>query len=152
MANNRRKAIKATNKRKQLKSTFKPVSNVIPEMSIYKIKDRYFFNSNKPNGHHFYITYTDKPSNTVRAIKLTHIYQLDPDRVNDMKNKLIYKESFSAFDTPSGVNREYYTKNIHGTAICLDDNINKDIIDKKINVISQAQALRILRKSNRAVK
>lgn len=148
MTKNRRKAIKTINTRKQQKSTFKPVSNIAPEMSIYKIKDGYFFKSNNPKDHHFYITYTDKQSNTVRAIELTHLYNIDPTREKQLNKGLIYKESFSAFDTPSGVNRKYYTKNINGTAICLDKNKNKNILDEKINIIPESQALRILKKSN----
>lgn len=139
MANNRRKAIKATNKRKQQKSIFIPHSSDIPKMSIYRIDGDYIVPSNET---HFFVGYKDNKTNIVRAVQLTHLYNKDKSQFDKLSKGLYIKERFNNFETPSGVNNYYYTKNKNGGKIVFPKG---SLFTKEI---SEAQARRIYNFAN----
>ncbi len=64
-------------------------------MKITKIKNKYMFNSIKPNSTHYYLVYKDKRTNEVRAIELTHLYKRDNYRFTQLKRGLYKKMKFS---------------------------------------------------------
>ena len=117
-------------------------------MRIAKIKNRYMFNSSKPNGTHDYLVYKDRNTSEVRVIELTHLYK--PDRYNfSLINRGILKKMrFGHRDTPSGVNNGYFSKNINGKSIDLnhkDVNLN---VYRKVR-ISNKQSNDVIRFAKR---
>ena len=96
-------------------------------MKIAKIKDRYMFNSKNPNKTHDYLVYKDKLTNEIRAIELTHLYNVDKQRFALVRTGHLKKMYFKHRETPSGVNRYYFATNIYGGPIDLshpDVNLN----------------------------
>lgn len=85
------------------------------------------FKSKNPNGTHDYLVYKDKNTGQVRAIELTHLYIPDKKRFWQVKQKHIKKMKLPHRETPSGVDKRYFVKNINGKAIDLkhpDVNLN----------------------------
>jgi len=93
-------------------------------MKIVKIKNRYMFNSSKPNGTHDYLVYKDRTTNEVRAIELTHLYNRDNYNFCLINRGILKKMRFKHRETPSGVNNGYFTKDINGKPIDLN---HKDV-------------------------
>ncbi len=117
-------------------------------MKIARIKNRYMFKSNNPNGTHDYLVYKDKSTKEIRAIELTHLYKRDNYRFAQIKSGLLKKMRFSHRETPSGVNNGYLSVNANGNPIDLK---HKDI---DLNVyrktfISQKQQCDILKFAKR---
>lgn len=104
-------------------------------MRIAKIKNRYLFESNNPNGIHTYAVYYDKKTKRNRAIALTHLYIKDEKRFKQVKKGNIMVTNLKEFETPTGVQNYYYSKNINGDKINLKDNdvvkVNKKYLPKK---------------------
>ena len=88
-------------------------------MRLAKIKNRYLFNSDNPNGNHTYGVYYDKPTKRYRAVGLTHLYVKDNKRFIQIKQGKIMVMKFKDFDTPSGVKNTYFDKNVSGGKIDL---------------------------------
>ena len=80
-------------------------------MRLAKIKNKYLFKGDKPEGTHTYAVYYDKPSKRYRAVALTHLYVKDDKRFKQVKKGNIRIEKFKEFDVPSGVKNYYYDKN-----------------------------------------
>lgn len=91
-------------------------------MRLVRIKNKYLYNSENPNGIHTYAVYYDKQSKSNRAIALTHLYVKDKNRFKQVKNGNIMVSNFKEFDTPTGVKNYYYSKNTKGKKINLKDN------------------------------
>lgn len=104
-------------------------------MRLVRIRNRYLFNSNNPNGNHVYAVYYDRKTKQNRAVALTHLYIKDPKRFKQVSQGNIMVTRFKEFDTPTGVKNYYYTKNIYGKDINLKDNdvvkVNKRYIPKR---------------------
>ena len=97
-------------------------------MIIVRIKNRYMYNSNNPNGSHDYLVYYDKNSKQNRAVRLTHIYNKDKQRFKQIKQKAIKKMKFSHREVPSGLTKKILTTNVYGKPI----NINSKDVNKNI--------------------
>ena len=96
-------------------------------MCIARIKNRYMFKSKNPNKPHDYLVWTDSSTGQVRAVELTHLYEIDKYRFAQVKSGLLKKMKFRHRETPSGVNNGYVYKNINGGPIDLthpDVNLN----------------------------
>ena len=109
-------------------------------MRLAKIKNKYLYKSDNPNGNHTYAVYYDNKSKETRAVALTHLYVKDDKRFKQIKNGLISVEKFKEFETPSGVKNYYYSRNTKGKKIDLND---KDIISISKRYLSKKQANRI---------
>lgn len=120
-------------------------------MRIAKIKNKYMFNSNKPNGTHDYLVYKDKTSNEVRAIELTHLYKPDKYRLAQVRSGLLKKMYFKHRDTPTGVNNGYLNKNISGKPINLNHkDVNMNVYRKtRISKKQQADILKFAKKQKK---
>ena len=81
-------------------------------MRLVKIKNKYLFNSNNPNGTHTYAAYYDRANKRYNAVQLTHLYVKDDKRFKQVKRGDIMVTKFKEFDVPSGVRNQYYNKNI----------------------------------------
>ena len=90
-------------------------------MRLAKIKNRYLFKSNNPNGVHTYATYYDRKNQRYNAIQLTHLYVKDSNRFKQVSKGNIMVTKFKEFDVPSGVRNQYYNKNVNGGKIDLKD-------------------------------
>ena len=88
-------------------------------MRLCKIKNKYLFKSNNPEGNHTYAVYYDKNTKETRAVALTHVYVKDEKRFEQVKRGNIKLEKFKDFEVPSGVQNYYYSKNINGGKIDL---------------------------------
>lgn len=93
-------------------------------MRLVKIKNKYLFNSDNPNGTHTYAVYFDRKSRENRAVGLTHLYVKDDKRFKQVKRGNIAITKFKEFDVPSGVQNYYYGRNIYGDYINLTDRDN----------------------------
>ncbi|MBE5764015.1 MAG: hypothetical protein E7339_00235 [Clostridiales bacterium] len=104
-------------------------------MRLVKIKNRYLFKSNNPNGTHTYATYYDRKNKRYNAIQLTHLYVKDNNRFKQVARGNIMVTKFKEFDVPSGVRNQYYFKNVSGGKIDLKDKnviyISKRHLSKK---------------------
>ena len=100
-------------------------------MRLVKIKNRYLFKSNNPNGTHTYATYYDRKNKRYNAIQLTHLYVKDNNRFKQVARGNIMVTKFKEFDVPSGVRNQYYFKNVNGGKIDLKDKDNVVKVDKR---------------------
>lgn len=104
-------------------------------MRLAKIRNKYLFKSDNPNGTHTYAVYYDKKTKQNRAIALTHLYVKDDKRFKQVKKGNIMVAKFKEFETPTGVKNYYYSKNTSGKNINLKDNdivkVNKRYLPKK---------------------
>lgn len=98
-------------------------------MRLAKIKNKYLFKSNNPNGTHTYAVYYDRSSKCYRAVPLTHLYVKDEKRFKQVKKGNIMVMSFKDFDTPSGVKNSFHDKTI--------ENLKIDLKDKNIVYLSK---------------
>lgn len=120
-------------------------------MRIAKIKNRYMFNSSKPNGTHDYLVYKDKHTNEIRAIELTHLYKPDKLRLSQVKSGLLKKMFFKHRETPTGVNNGYLNTNALGQSIDLKHkDVNMNVYRKaRISKKQQADILKFANKKKR---
>jgi hypothetical protein len=93
-------------------------------MRLVKIKNKYLYKGDNPEGSHTYAVYYDRASKRNRAVGLTHLYVKDNKRFTQIKNGLITVEKFKEFETPSGVKNSYFDKNLKGGKIDLKDSEN----------------------------
>jgi len=97
-------------------------------MRLVKIRNKYLFKNNNPNGTHVYAVYYDRKTRQNRAVALTHLYNKDPKRFEQVRRGNIMITHFKSFKLPTGVQNYYYMKNIYGKDINLKD---KDVV--KVN-------------------
>lgn len=109
-------------------------------MKLVKIKNKYLFQSEIPEGVHTYAVYYDKESKRNRAVALTHLYRKDYKRFSQIKTGILSVEQFKEFDVPSGVWDYYYSETVDGQKINLKDHEIKKIAPR---YISKKQADRI---------
>lgn len=109
-------------------------------MRLAKIKNKYLYKGDNPNGNHTYAVYYDKKNKETRAVALTHLYVKDDKRFRQIKNGLIRVEKFKEFETPSGVKNYYYSKSVNGKKIDLK---NKNVVSVSKRYLSKAQSDRI---------
>ena len=79
-------------------------------MRLVRIKNRYLFKGNNPNGTHTYATYYDRQNKRYNAVQLTHLYVKDANRFRQVQRGNIMITKFKEFDVPSGVRNQYYNK------------------------------------------
>lgn len=106
-----------------------------------KIKNKYLFKGDKPEGTHTYAVYYDKPSKRYRAVALTHLYVKDDKRFKQVKKGNIRIEKFKEFDVPSSVQNYYYDTTTTGRKIDLSDKSN--VIKTEKRYLSKKQSERI---------
>lgn len=116
-------------------------------MKLAKIKNRYMFHSNKPNGSHTYIVYYDKNTKKTHAVTTTHLYTIDPKRASQVKVGIYKKMKLPGFETPSGVYYKPTKKNVFGKDINLR---SKDI--KLKQSLSKSQSKKVLQFINKSRK
>ena len=80
------------------------------------------FNTNDRVGTHRYAVYKDRRSNELRAVQLTHLYEIPGNKRRQMVNGHIKEYKLSCYKLPSGVNTGYLTKNRYGQPIMLNSN------------------------------
>lgn len=119
-------------------------------MRLAKIKNRYLFNSNNPNGVHTYAVYYDKSTKRTRAIGLTHLYIKDNKRFNQIKRGNVMVKKFKEFDAPSGVKNSYFDKNIIGEKINLRDTREVSFVSQRY--LSKKQSNKIKKFAKRKEK
>ena len=119
-------------------------------MRLVKIKNRYLFKSNNPNGVHTYAVYYDKATKSNRAVGLTHLYVKDNKRFNQVNRGNILVENFKEFDVPSGVKNSYFYKNINGQKIDLKYFKNVSFVSSRY--LSKKQSNKIKRFATRKEK
>ena len=90
-------------------------------MRLVKIKNKYLFKSDNPNGIHTYAAYYDRKNKRYNAVQLTHLYVKDEKRFKQVHRGNIMVTKFKEFDVPSGVRNQYYWKNVNGGKINLKD-------------------------------
>ena len=100
-------------------------------MRLVKIKNRYLFDSDNPNGVHTYAVYFDRKSKRYRAVALTHLYVKDKNRFKQVRRGNIKIEKFNEFDVPSGVQNYYYSQRKSGGKIDLRDTSNVEFLSKR---------------------
>lgn len=108
-------------------------------MQIFHIKDKDMFNTKNGTGSHRYAVFTDRKSKEVRAVELTHLYEIPFNKQKRINNGYIKELKLSCYKLPSGVSTEYVTKDINGkplnmktlkvkTGACLGAKESKKII------------------------
>lgn len=100
-------------------------------MRLFKIKNKYLFKSDKPEGTHTYAVYRDRRTKEDRAVALTHLYVKDKDRFRQVSKGNIFITKFKEFDVPSGVQNYYYGKTLNGKNIDLRDSKNIYPVSKR---------------------
>lgn len=109
-------------------------------MRLAKIKNKYFYKDNNPEGTHYYAVYYDKASKRNRAIPLTHLYVKDGKRFEQVKKKFIKVEKFKEFETPSGVWNYFYVDDVNGNKIDLK---HADVLKVENRYLSKKQSDRV---------
>ena len=93
-------------------------------MKLYKIRNEYLFNCNKPKGFHVYAVYYDRKNKRYNAIQTTHLYTKDENRFRQVRRGNIAVTKFKEFEVPSGVKNTYFSKTLNGGKINLKDKYN----------------------------
>lgn len=93
-------------------------------MKLYKIRNEYLFDSDKPKGFHTYAVYYDKQNKRYNAIQTTHLYTKDENRFRQVRRGNIAIAKFKEFDVPSGIKNSYFSQNKNGTKINVNDKYN----------------------------
>lgn len=117
-------------------------------MRLAKIKNRYLYKSDNPNGIHTYAVYYDAKTKTNNAVALTHLYIKDDKRFKQVKKGNIRVEKFKEFDVPSGVQNYYYSKTVDGTNIDLKNTDNVKFIGSRFLSKSQSERIKKFAKNN----
>lgn len=86
-------------------------------MRLVKIKNRYLFKGNNPNGTHTYATYYDRQNKRYNVVQLTHLYVKDANRFKQVQRGDIMIIKFKEFDVPSGVEDKTFRKTVKGQPI-----------------------------------
>lgn len=99
-------------------------------MKIVKIKNSLMFNSNNPDGYHYYALFWNKRHRKYNAIQLTHICRKDDKRYEQADNGLIKPIRLKQIDkyADSGITKNRYVSDVHGYP--LSSNIGKIKINK----------------------
>lgn len=108
----------------QQPKTLSQTQQILTGAHLANIKNKYMFNSDKPEQEHCYVVYFDEKSQELRAIETTHLYKADEKNMNKLKRNLLHKVHFEGNDTPSGTNNYYYNTDINGLPL---DLTNKSI-------------------------
>lgn len=109
-------------------------------MKLAKIKNRYIFHSDKPNGYHTYLIYYDKRDKKHYAITTTHLYKADPKRMGQVRDGIYKKMKLPGHELPSGIYHKPNKTNVFGGDI---DIHSKDVQLKQS--ISKSKAKKVLR-------
>lgn len=117
-------------------------------MRLAKIKNRYLYKSDNPNGIHTYAVYYDEKTKTNNAVALTHLYIKDDKRFKQVKKGNIRVEKFKEFDVPSGVQNYYYSKTVDGTNIDLKNTDNVKFIGSRFLSKSRSERIKKFAKNN----
>lgn len=117
-------------------------------MRLAKIKNRYLYKSDNPNGIHIYAVYYDTKTKTNNAVALTHLYVKDDKRFKQVKKGNIRVEKFKEFDVPSGVQNYYYSKTVDGKNIDLKNTDNVKFIGSRFLSKSQSERIKKFAKNN----
>lgn len=110
-------------------------------MRLAKIKNKYLFKGNNPEGTHTYAVYYDRPTKRYRAVGLTHLYVKDEKRFTQIKQGRIRVEKFKEFDVPSGVKNSYFDSTCDGKKIDLND--KRNVVKVESRFLSKSQSSRI---------
>lgn len=113
---------------------------------VAKIKNRYMFQkitNNSPNGHHYYLVYTDKDTGKNVAVRTTHLYNRDPVRFAQLRQGGGMKLSLPGLETPSMVLKKRTVTNATGKPI---DFAHGDVkIKKRISRSKMRKLFRFLK-------
>ena len=99
-------------------------------MKLAKIKNKYMFNSNKPEQEHIYLLDYDKHTRSYKAIETTHLYELPKNKSSKLKKGFLKEILFRKLYLPSGVKNQFYTDTLQGNKITLATVDAKVIQDK----------------------
>jgi len=85
-------------------------------MKIIRIKNKLMFNSNDPEGFHYYAFFWNKRYKKYNAIQLTHIAKKDDKRYKQVNNGLIKPIRLKKLDkySDSGITKNNYVSDICG--------------------------------------
>lgn len=107
-------------------------------MRLAKIKNKYLFDSNRPEEIHHYGVYYDGKAKEYRAIQLTHLYNRDEKRFVQLRKGFLSPIKLKEFETPTGIRNNYYSMDVKGKKI---DIKNKDV--ELLRKLSPKQAKQI---------
>lgn len=107
-------------------------------MRLAKIKNKYLFDSNRPEEIHHYGVYYDRKAKEYRAIQLTHLYNRDEKRFVQLRKGFLSPIKLKEFETPTGIRNNYYSMDVKGKKI---DIKNKDV--ELLRKLSPKQAKQI---------
>lgn len=120
-------------------------------MKLVMIKNKFIFKPTsksqkkkyQPEQSHIYAAYKDKASKQTRLIQMTHV--IEPRKQADIKKGNLLMVKLPNVDMPSGVKREFYTKDITGASIDLKKLEAKNLPNKtgKATYVSKPLATKI---------
>lgn len=108
-------------------------------MKIVKIKNKYMFNSAKPEQEHTYLHYYDRKAKETRLIQTTHLYEIPPKKRQNLRYGVLKEFKFKDSYLPSGVNNHYLNTDINGKKLPYRSNMYK-----YVGTVSQKQAKKVL--------
>lgn len=80
-------------------------------MRIAKIKNKYMYKGNKPNGWHWYLIFFNRKKKRYEAIQTTHLYEIPPKKLRRLKKGEMIEEKIFKKGFPSGVKGTIFVKN-----------------------------------------
>lgn len=88
-------------------------------MKIVKVRNHLMFNSNNPNGIHYYGFFWNRQYRRYNAIQLTHIAKVDNIRYNQADNGIIKNVRIKKLDkyADSGITKKNYINNVYGNLL-----------------------------------
>ena len=122
MSEAQKRAIAKSYAQRKMQTTKQVQSGDKLDMHLVKIKNRYFYKSDKGDSTHTYAVYMDSKTGEVRAVPTTHLFVPDEKNMEKLHKGLLCKVNLPGYETPSGVHNYYYNQNINGKQINLQDN------------------------------
>lgn len=118
-------------------------------MKLVKIRDKYMYKpitpaqkaKYNPNGVHTYLVYKDKRSGEVRAIRTTHMYEPQKEKLLEKGGLMVVK--LPKIKYPSGIRNGYVTTDINGNPLDLKAVNAINYGGKKAVYVSTYQAKKI---------
>jgi hypothetical protein len=83
-------------------------------MKLIKIRNKFMFKSNNPNGTHTYLHYYNRKKKEVRLIQTTHLYEIPIKKQVAIKNGFLKEVKFKNLYLPSGVRDKYFRSDLNG--------------------------------------
>ena len=110
-------------------------------MKLVKIKNKYMYEGDNPNGVHIYAVFQDSITKKTKAVRTTHLYESKKQKKLERGQLLVMK--LPKLLHPSGITNELIETDVHGDALNLKAVKAQNIAPGKATYLSKKQSEKI---------